>query len=230
MNIDPKNIGINLSQDLTILGYRGGYLSLLFESLTALNYKGKITIMVNETTKRDVAPFKTNIPYTETHYKELKSPPNKNYIFCTRGPFGKKFLFQFYKNLWNIDHDNFGQLTHPSSVIASTVIGGLGLHLEPLSVIAPYTEIGFGVNIGRNCSVGHHNILNEFCSINFGTNLAGYSEIGESTMIGPGCTIFTGVKIGENTVIGGGSVVTKDIPSNVIAYGNPCKVIKSLDV
>ncbi|MDM1550616.1 hypothetical protein HX095_05255 [Empedobacter falsenii] len=35
-----------------------------------------------------------------------------------------------------------------------------------------------------------------------------------------------GVTIGDNTIIGAGSVVTKDIPSNVIAVGNPCKVIK----
>jgi acetyltransferase-like isoleucine patch superfamily enzyme len=41
-----------------------------------------------------------------------------------------------------------------------------------------------------------------------------------------GCNIFDGVKVGDNVIVGAGSLVTKDIPSNVIAYGNPCKVIK----
>lgn len=40
------------------------------------------------------------------------------------------------------------------------------------------------------------------------------------------CIILKGVTIGENTIIGAGSIVTKDIPSNVIAAGIPCKVIK----
>ena len=37
-----------------------------------------------------------------------------------------------------------------------------------------------------------------------------------------------GVTIGDNTIIGAGSVVTKDIPSNVVAVGNPCKIIKEI--
>ena len=44
--------------------------------------------------------------------------------------------------------------------------------------------------------------------------------------IGSGAIILPGIVIGENSMIGAGSVVTKDIPDNVIAYGNPCKVIK----
>lgn len=46
--------------------------------------------------------------------------------------------------------------------------------------------------------------------------------------LGGGCTILSGVTIGENSVIGAGSVVTNDIPDNVIAAGNPAKVIRSL--
>ncbi len=41
--------------------------------------------------------------------------------------------------------------------------------------------------------------------------------------------VLPGIKIGNNSVIGAGSVVTKDIPSNVVAVGNPCKVIKEIN-
>jgi maltose O-acetyltransferase len=50
--------------------------------------------------------------------------------------------------------------------------------------------------------------------------------IGKNVWIGGGAVILPGVTIGDNVVIGAGSVVTKDIPSDTIAYGNPCRVIR----
>ena len=52
--------------------------------------------------------------------------------------------------------------------------------------------------------------------------------IGDNVWIGGGALILPGVTIGNNVVIGAGSVVTKDIPDNVIAVGNPCRVIKEI--
>ena len=52
--------------------------------------------------------------------------------------------------------------------------------------------------------------------------------IGDNVWIGGSCVILPGVKIGNNAVIGAGSVVTKDIPDNVCAAGNPCKVIREI--
>lgn len=51
-------------------------------------------------------------------------------------------------------------------------------------------------------------------------------HIGNNVWIGGGAIIMPGVTIGDNVVIGAGSIVTKDIPSNKIAYGNPCRVIR----
>ena len=50
--------------------------------------------------------------------------------------------------------------------------------------------------------------------------------IGNNVWIGGGAIVLPGVTIGDDVVIGAGSVVTKDIPDNVIAYGNPCRVVK----
>ena len=55
-------------------------------------------------------------------------------------------------------------------------------------------------------------------------------HIGENCWIGAGALIMPGVTIGDNTVIGAGSVVTKDIPANVVAVGNPCRVIREVDI
>jgi galactoside O-acetyltransferase len=54
-------------------------------------------------------------------------------------------------------------------------------------------------------------------------------HIGENCWIGAGAILLPGVTVGDNTVIGAGSVVTKDIPSNVVAVGNPCRVMRKAD-
>lgn len=54
-------------------------------------------------------------------------------------------------------------------------------------------------------------------------------HIGKNCWIGAGAIILPGVTIGDNTVIGAGSVVTKDIPSNVVALGNPCRVVREIN-
>lgn len=54
-------------------------------------------------------------------------------------------------------------------------------------------------------------------------------HIGKCCWLGAGVVVLPGVTIGDNTVIGAGSVVTKDIPSNVVAVGNPCKVLREIN-
>lgn len=62
-----------------------------------------------------------------------------------------------------------------------------------------------------------------------GRELAAPIEIGNNVWIGGGAIICPGVTIGDNTTIGAGSVVTKDMPENAIAVGNPCRVIRYLE-
>ncbi len=62
-----------------------------------------------------------------------------------------------------------------------------------------------------------------------GRELAAPIRIGNNVWIGGGAIICPGVTIGDNTTIGAGSVVTKDIPAHVVAAGNPCRVLRSVD-
>ncbi len=61
-----------------------------------------------------------------------------------------------------------------------------------------------------------------------GPEFASPITVGDNVWIGGGSIICAGVTIGANTTIGAGSVVVKDIPANVVAVGNPCKVIRNL--
>ena len=54
-------------------------------------------------------------------------------------------------------------------------------------------------------------------------------HIGENSWIGAGVVIMPGITIGKNTVIGAGSIVTRDIPDNVVAVGDPCKVLREVN-
>lgn len=54
-------------------------------------------------------------------------------------------------------------------------------------------------------------------------------HIGKNCWLGAGVVVVPGITIGDNVVIGAGSVVTKDLPSNVVAVGNPCKVLREVN-
>ena len=106
------------------------------------------------------------------------------------------------------------------------------VYINKYTIIDATTSIKIGSNtmIGPHCYITDHD--HDF------KNKAIDSKIGElpisgkvttienNVWIGSGVTILKGVTIGENSIIGAGSVVTKSIPKNVVAVGNPCRIIK----
>ena len=146
------------------------------------------------------------------------------YAFSVVGTESKRTVYNTFKKLIHMKDNQFINLIHPSSYVSRSTILKNGLQVEPLNTIAACTTIGFGVNIKRNCNIGHHCKIGDFVTINPGVTISGRVNIGDNTMIGSGAVVKDGISIGDNSLIGIGSVVTNDIPSNVIAYGNPCRV------
>ena len=89
-------------------------------------------------------------------------------------------------------------------------------------------QLGKKCFVGPNC--GFYTAIHPFDveKRNAGFEIAKPINIGDNVWIGGDVTILPGVNIGENCVIGAKSVVTKNIPSNVLAFGNPCKVIREI--
>lgn len=127
-----------------------------------------------------------------------------------------------------IPAESFASIVSGTADVSSTVYIGRGVIVCGMTCIAGHTKIGDFVFVNRGCTIGHHTEIGEFTSVNPGSNIAGNIKIGKNCQIGIGASIIDGITIGDNAIIGAGSVVTKDIPSNVVAYGNPCKVIRSI--
>lgn len=115
-----------------------------------------------------------------------------------------------------------------------------------------FCDYGFNTTLGDNFYANHNLVILDVCEVTFGDNVfigpnvgiytAGHPidvelrnkgleygkkiKVGNNVWIGGNVCILPGVTIGDNVTIGAGSVVTKDIPSNVTAFGNPCKVHK----
>lgn len=89
--------------------------------------------------------------------------------------------------------------------------------------VGDYTMFGPNVTV----ATAGHPILPELRQQGYQYNAS--VHIGKNCWIGAGVVIVPGVTIGDNVVIGAGSIVTKDLPNNVIAVGNPCKVLREVN-
>lgn len=102
-----------------------------------------------------------------------------------------------------------------------------------IDIQRPYLlEIGSGAKITGNVTILTHDFSYSVLRIKYHDLLgecSGKTIIGENVFIGMGSTIMPGVHIGNNCIIGAGSVVTKDIPNDSVAVGNPARVISSIE-
>jgi sugar O-acyltransferase (sialic acid O-acetyltransferase NeuD family) len=121
---------------------------------------------------------------------------------------------------------SFGSVTHPSATVETNVRIGSGVVITHRAIIQTGVIIGDHVIINTGTIIDHDCIIGDFVHIAPGTILCGSVQIGANTLIGAGSTIVPNVRVGQNCIIGAGSVVTVDIPDNVTAYGNPCRIIK----
>jgi sugar O-acyltransferase (sialic acid O-acetyltransferase NeuD family) len=116
---------------------------------------------------------------------------------------------------------------HPSAQLARGVTLGENTVVMAGAVINSDAQIGHSVIINTSAGVDHDCIIADGTHIAPGCHLCGSVTVGARTLVGAGTTIIGGVSIGCDTVIGAGSVVVADIPTGVVALGNPAKPIRS---
>lgn len=132
----------------------------------------------------------------------------------------------------------------------------LGKHKKNVFITAPFwCDYGYNIECGENFFSNFNLVILDCAKVTFGDNVfiapncgfytathpidattrnSGLESalpitVGNDVWIGAGTQVLPGVTIGSNVVIGAGSVVVKDIPSNSVAVGNPCRVIRKLE-
>ena len=215
-------------KDLTILGLSEPTLTMIFDNLESCQLFPNISI-INNLQIKEFKDFK-NKHFVIKILDDLKVNTSNNFaanlFLGVNKPPAKVLVYHAFSVNLDASKQQFINIIHQSAAISSTVNFGYGININSLVSIAAFSKIGNFVSINRNTSVGHHTEIGDFATINPGAHIAGFVHIGEQSLIGMGATILDGICIGENSIIGAGSVVTKDIPENVVAYGNPCVVIR----
>ena len=121
----------------------------------------------------------------------------------------------------------FINAVHPTVSIGRNTKLGVGIVLtagvivSPECVISDFCILNTGAQLEHNCFMG------EFSHLSAGSVTGGVVRIGKFSTITLNVTIVDRIDIGENTVVGSGAVVLKSLPDNVLAYGNPAKIIKT---
>jgi maltose O-acetyltransferase len=141
--------------------------------------------------------------------------------------FGKYFLFGVVSSPYFFSGYTYLEARNENSEI--NIGNNVAINNAFSIVCFSKVTIKDNVLIGGNCTI----IDNDGHDLNIDKRNEGNPDsfpvyIGENVFIGSNVSILKGVEIGDNSVIGNGSVVTKNIPKNVVAAGNPAKVIRNL--
>lgn len=119
----------------------------------------------------------------------------------------------FHAN-WGGHHVHFGKNIYANFNL--TMVDDTHIYVGDCTMFGPNVII----------ATGGHPILPELREKGYQFNAQ--IHIGKNCWIGAGAIIVPGITIGDNTVVGAGSVVTKDLPSNVVAVGNPCRILREI--
>ena len=122
----------------------------------------------------------------------------------------------------------FEKAVHPSAIMSPSANVGDGTVVMQGAIVQACAEIGKHCIVNTGASVDHECVLEDYVHVSPHSTLCGNVHVGEGSWIGAGTTVIPGVKIGKWSVIGAGSVVVRDIPDGVVAYGNPCRIVRHL--
>lgn len=115
---------------------------------------------------------------------------------------------------------------HPAALVADDVRIGPGSMLSPGVIVVTGATIGRGVLLNTKSSVDHRSEISDFVHVSPGATVGANVFIGEGVLIGLGASVMSGCRIGMDTIVGAGALVVHDLPSGVVAFGVPARIIR----
>lgn len=140
----------------------------------------------------------------------------------------RKYVHDFIVS--KIPNFNFVNTIHPKTAIGKNVTIGVGNVIMVGVIINPGATVRNFCFLATGAQLEHDSFLDDYASISAGSITGGKVTIGKLSAITIGVTILDRISIGDNTVIGAGSLVIKDVPDNVVAYGSPAKIIRTRNI
>ena len=115
-----------------------------------------------------------------------------------------------------------------SAIVSRNSILGNGIFIGKHTMVNAGSVLKNGVIINSSATIEHDCVIGAFAHISPGVVLCGNVTIGSDTHVGAGSVVRQQINVGSNTMVGMGSIVLHDIPDKMVAYGNPCRVVRSL--
>ncbi|MBL9173994.1 MAG: NeuD/PglB/VioB family sugar acetyltransferase [Verrucomicrobiales bacterium] len=116
---------------------------------------------------------------------------------------------------------------HPAATVAGSARIGVGSQILAGAVVGAAASLGAAVIINTRASADHECRLEDGVHLAPAATLCGLVQVGRGTLIGAGAVVLPRIRIGAGVVVGAGSVVTRDLPDNVIAFGNPARIVRA---
>lgn len=121
----------------------------------------------------------------------------------------------------------FVSVVSPRASVAASAMLRPGCVVFPGAVIGPGVVVGEHAVVNAGATVSHESVLGDYATLAPGVHLAGNTTIGQGCEVGIGAVTVQGVRLGAWSVIGAGTVVIRDLPSNVTAVGSPARITKT---